>query len=61
MTARNPVRRHHSPAAKFISQKSAEILARWYAGLVPAVIIEEALVAKALNEGKRLPKTGRPA
>lgn len=60
MTA-NPVRRHHGPAAKFISQKSAEILASWYAGLVPAVVIEEALVEKALREGKVPPKTGRPA
>ncbi|MFI5992441.1 hypothetical protein ACIBAC_11390 [Streptomyces sp. NPDC051362] len=60
MTA-NPVRRHHGPAAKFISQASADILARCYAGLVPAVVIEEALVEKALREGKVPPKTGRPA
>lgn len=61
MTARNPVRRHHGPAAKFISPESAEILASWFAGLVPAVVIEEALVEKALREGKVPPKTGRPA
>lgn len=61
MTARNPVRRHHGPAAKFINEVSAAILTHCYAGLVPAVVIEEALVEKALREGKVPPKTGRQA
>ncbi|MGW2223854.1 hypothetical protein [Streptomyces formicae] len=56
MTTPRPARRPQ--ARKYVNAASAELLARCFPGMIPALVIEEALREKAVREG-RLPATRR--
>jgi hypothetical protein len=45
----------HGPAAKYINADSRDYLARCFPGLIPAVVIAEALREKAVREGRLTP------
>jgi hypothetical protein len=42
----------HGPAPKYINADSRDYLARCFPGLIPAVVIAEALREKAVREGR---------
>jgi hypothetical protein len=57
MTSRGPQR--HGPAPKYVNASARELLRRCFPGLIPALIIEEALAEKAKREGRLKPQPRR--
>jgi hypothetical protein len=44
--------KRHGPAPKYVNQDTRDYLDRCFPGLIPAVVIEEAVREKALREGR---------
>ena len=50
----------HGPAPKYVNADSRNTLARCFPGMIPALVIAEALREKAAREGRLAPRTGKP-
>jgi hypothetical protein len=57
VTSRGP--RRHGPAPKYVNAGARELLSRCFPGLIPALVIEEALAEKAKREGRLVPQRRR--
>jgi hypothetical protein len=52
MANTSPKAKPHGPAPKYVNAASRDLLAHCFPGLIPALVIAEALREKAVREGR---------